>query len=80
VVQSLVCKTALKRYLGQKFQSLGQNQFENIFQSYIAKLWSENGDNISMMYTGTGALKSEFTKTGKRTLAGTNEILPRYLF
>jgi adenine-specific DNA methylase len=33
-------------------------------------MWADNGDELSRIYTGTGALKSGFTRTGKRTLAG----------
>ena len=33
-------------------------------------LWADHGDDISRQYAGTGALKSGFTRTGKRTLGG----------
>eukprot|EP01127_Copromyxa_protea_P004430 TRINITY_DN14291_c0_g1_i1.p1 TRINITY_DN14291_c0_g1~~TRINITY_DN14291_c0_g1_i1.p1 ORF type:complete len:801 (+),score=169.82 TRINITY_DN14291_c0_g1_i1:726-3128(+) len=33
-------------------------------------IWADNGDAISKSYTGTGAMKSEFTRTGKRTFLG----------
>jgi hypothetical protein len=29
-------------------------------------LWADSGDNISLMYAGTGALKADVTRTGKR--------------
>jgi hypothetical protein len=32
--------------------------------------WGDNADAISMLYSGTGALKTDFTRTGKRTLMG----------
>lgn len=32
--------------------------------------WADNGDTLSYIYTGTGALKSGFTRTGRRTFAG----------
>ena len=32
--------------------------------------WADAGDDVSRQYAGTGALKSGFTRTGKRTLAG----------
>lgn len=41
--------------------------------SYIGPfngIWTNNGDSISRAYSGTGALKSGFTKTGKRTIDG----------
>eukprot|EP01135_Chromosphaera_perkinsii_P007233 Nk52_evm41s745 gene=Nk52_evmTU41s745 len=33
-------------------------------------LWADNGDNLSKIYAGTGAMKSSFTRTGKRTIKG----------
>jgi len=33
-------------------------------------LWTKNADVMSFLYTGTGALKTDFTKTGKRTIKG----------
>lgn len=32
--------------------------------------WADNADVISRAYSGTGALKTDFTRTGKRTRAG----------
>lgn len=33
-------------------------------------MWANHGDDISNQYAGTGALKSGFTRTGKRTYGG----------
>jgi hypothetical protein len=33
-------------------------------------LWADHGDDVSRQYAGTGALKSGFTRTGKRTVWG----------
>lgn len=33
-------------------------------------LWTDNADAISVLYTGTPALKTDFTRTGKRTYQG----------
>ncbi|KAJ1033041.1 hypothetical protein NDA16_000320 [Ustilago loliicola] len=33
-------------------------------------LWAENGDALSKIYAGTGALNSSFTRSGKKTLGG----------
>lgn len=33
-------------------------------------MWADHGDDISRQYAGTGALKSGFTRTGKRTTWG----------
>ena len=38
---------------------------------YLFKnIWADNGDYCSIQYSGTGALKTDFTRTGKRTWAG----------
>eukprot|EP00775_Hariotina_reticulata_P001529 gene1529-1867_t len=39
-------------------------------ESQFKVLWADHGDDISRQYAGTGALKSGFTRTGKRTLGG----------
>lgn len=41
-------------------------EFERAFNN----LWADNADAMSFLYSGTGALKTDFTRTGKRTLAG----------
>lgn len=33
-------------------------------------IWADHGDAVSRQYAGTGALKSGFTRTGKRTFGG----------
>jgi adenine-specific DNA methylase len=38
--------------------------------SFHRELWAENGDALSRIYAGTGALNTSFTRTGKRTFAG----------
>lgn len=52
------------------------NPFEEFlpgFESTYKNLWSANGDYISKAYSGTNALKRDFTRTGKRTMAGAVE-------
>ena len=34
------------------------------------QVWADNADVISIQYSGTGALKTDFTRTGKRTKWG----------
>jgi hypothetical protein len=36
-------------------------------------MWTKNADKMSELYSGTGALKTDFTRTGKRTFAGSLE-------
>lgn len=72
VVQSMLARTTLNRQLidagvlprGETFTS--DPDFEILFR----KLWADNADVVSKSYSGTGALKTDFTRTGKRTRAG----------
>jgi hypothetical protein len=72
VVQSMLARFALNRQLvdlgvlprGETFTS--DEDFEVLFR----KLWADNADVVSKSYSGTGALKTDFTRTGKRTKAG----------
>ena len=41
-------------------------QFESVFKN----LWGDNADALSFLYSGTGALKTDFTRTGKRSTMG----------
>ncbi|QKX62753.1 uncharacterized protein TRUGW13939_09916 [Talaromyces rugulosus] len=41
-------------------------EFENLFRN----MWADNADVVSKAYSGTGALKTDFTRTGERTRAG----------
>jgi hypothetical protein len=40
-------------------------------------VWSEHADLISKAYSGTGALKTDFTRTGKRTHQGALDDLKK---
>ena len=33
-------------------------------------MWADHGDNLSLAYSGTGALKSDYVRTGKRSFMG----------
>jgi hypothetical protein len=73
VVQSMLARSALNRQLtdlgvlahGETFTS-ADPAFEILFR----KLWADNADVVSKSYSGTGALKTDFTRTGVRTKAG----------
>lgn len=39
-------------------------------EEVFREAWTENADKISILYTGTPALKTDFTRTGKRTMKG----------
>ncbi|ODQ64500.1 hypothetical protein NADFUDRAFT_47179 [Nadsonia fulvescens var. elongata DSM 6958] len=46
--------------------TIDQDQFELIFRN----VWADNANAVSNAYSGTGALKTDFTRLGKRTKWG----------
>ncbi|KYQ89139.1 putative phosphoinositide phosphatase [Tieghemostelium lacteum] len=69
VVQSIITRNSLTNQLDQlKLESsvFSDNHFNGIFKN----IWANHGDTISLQYSGTGALKNDFTRTGKRSLRG----------
>uniref|UniRef100_A0A915HQ64 Phosphatidylinositol-3-phosphatase SAC1 n=1 Tax=Romanomermis culicivorax TaxID=13658 RepID=A0A915HQ64_ROMCU len=40
------------------------------FTTAFNSVWADNGDFLSVQYAGTGALKADFTRTGRRTKLG----------
>lgn len=45
-----------------------EDQFD--FECLFKSVWADHADKISLQYSGTGALKTDFTRTGKRTYNG----------
>lgn len=41
-----------------------------LWEAFLQKVWADNGDTLSKLYTGTGALKSEVTRGGVRSALG----------
>lgn len=66
-VQDILSRSSLEQYL-----LLVRREWVNSHSlwSYHRELWAENGDALSRIYAGTGALNTSFTRSGKRTLAG----------
>lgn len=72
VAQAALAKDTLQRQL----RSLGvlsaketideHPEFMHIFRN----VWADHADTISKVYSGTGALKTDFTRTGRRTKQG----------
>lgn len=72
VVQSMIARHMLTQQL-KKFGILKQDediQQHGLLESAFKETWADNGDNMSNQYTGTPALKSDFTRTGKRSYKG----------
>ncbi|XP_011888722.1 PREDICTED: phosphatidylinositide phosphatase SAC1 isoform X3 [Cercocebus atys] len=51
-------------HVGQKLEE--QDEFEKIYKN----AWADNANACAKQYAGTGALKTDFTRTGKRTHLG----------
>ncbi|CAM9311903.1 unnamed protein product, partial [Ectocarpus fasciculatus] len=73
VVQSLFARRSLLMQLNKasllKSEDVLNTPFKK-FETVYKRAWINNADSMSLMYAGTGALKVDFTKTGKRTVAG----------
>ncbi|KAG0124192.1 putative phosphoinositide phosphatase (Sac1) [Tuber indicum] len=72
VVQSMLARWTLNSQLMDiGILDKGENtaDFEN-FEAMFRNAWADNADVVSRAYSGTGALKTDFTRTGNRTKAG----------
>lgn len=71
VVQTLLARKVMERF-SNTFSSSFKYHFDanTDLQSWFSTLWADNGDWLSKVYAGTGALKSSFTRSGKSTFRG----------
>jgi hypothetical protein len=73
VVQGLLARRALEAKLRRRGALAGGEALADAFPAVevaFRVMWADHGDEISRQYAGTGAMKSAFTRTGKRDLAG----------
>jgi hypothetical protein len=73
VTQSLFARRSLLSQLDKLSGTANSNVMDSPYKKFEKSykvIWANNADAISNMYAGTGALKVDFTKTGKRTLKG----------
>jgi phosphatidylinositol 4-phosphatase len=72
VVQSMLGRWALTRQLTDAdVLQPGQTSSDDPgFEHLYRNIWADNADVVSNSYSGTGALKTDFTRTGNRTRAG----------
>ncbi|KAI5963659.1 SAC1 [Candida pseudojiufengensis] len=74
VVQSMIGRWFLQNqllktgYLSSVDQSFAQ--IDPKFNLFFQNFWADNADAVSCAYSGTGALKTDFTRLGKRTYQG----------
>ena len=45
-------------------------RFPDKFEEIFRDAWTNNANVVSLLYSGTPALKTDFTRTGKRTKKG----------
>ncbi|KAG0170781.1 hypothetical protein DFQ28_001696 [Apophysomyces sp. BC1034] len=84
VVQSTLARWVLTQQL-REVEILGPNESVDSHEAFMLafrSVWADNADAVSCPYSGTGALKTDFTRTGKRTKAGAlqdlNNSITRY--
>ncbi|KAF3919288.1 Synaptojanin-1 [Orbilia brochopaga] len=65
LVQQIISQMAIEKFLRHR----GERGAIELF-SIHSVLWADNGDALSRIYAGTGALKSSFTRSGKSSLGG----------
>ena len=65
VVQTMLSQIALELFFLQQ----NGHPLSDYWMRH-STLWADNGDALSKIYAGTGALKSSFTRSGKMSLAG----------
>ncbi|SHO75848.1 Similar to S.cerevisiae protein SAC1 (Phosphatidylinositol phosphate (PtdInsP) phosphatase) [Malassezia sympodialis ATCC 42132] len=72
VVQSILARWVLNEQLRSVGVLPPADMTENYasFQHLFRNMWADHADVISKAYSGTGALKTDFTRTGKRTSEG----------
>lgn len=76
VVQSVFARQILLAWLsklGMINKGRGQSAFEKLpdsLEEIFRSQWTKNADAVSILYSGTPAMKTDFTATGKRTLKG----------
>ena len=66
-VQDILSWASLEQYLGVVRREWATSIS---LRTNHRELWAENGDALSRIYAGTGALNTSYTRSGKRTLAG----------
>jgi hypothetical protein len=85
VVQSMFAKHMAEKQLFNLglIDSPDSLKTNSKFDSTMKHLWADNADVMSILYSGTGALKTDFTRTGMRTRVGAlkdgKNSLVRYL-
>ncbi|KAG1141427.1 hypothetical protein G6F37_005868 [Rhizopus arrhizus] len=72
VVQSTIARYVLTQQLHELGILGSEQKLEDQEELMIAyrNIWADNANGVSCVYSGTGALKTDFTRTGQRTKVG----------
>lgn len=72
VVQCMLAKRSLKHILTKLNILLPGQSIDSTagLSSLYKNVWADNADLVSTQYSGSGAMKTDFTRTGKRTVQG----------
>ncbi|KAI9791793.1 MAG: inositol polyphosphate 5-phosphatase [Candelina submexicana] len=65
LIQTIISQMAIEIFLSHR----GERAAADFWMRH-SSLWADNGDSLSKIYAGTGALKTSFTRHGKMSLAG----------
>ncbi|KAI9814751.1 MAG: inositol polyphosphate 5-phosphatase [Pycnora praestabilis] len=65
LIQTIISQMTTEAFLAQR----GERASPDFWMRH-SSLWADNGDSLSKIYAGTGALKSSFTRHGKMSFAG----------
>ncbi|KAI4249477.1 MAG: hypothetical protein LQ352_005623 [Teloschistes flavicans] len=85
VIQTMLARWTLTRQLlDMGVLKPGESPDDDrAFRTLFQNVWADNADVVSRSYSGTGALKTDFTRTGQRTRAGMvqdlNNSITRYV-
>ncbi|KAJ1355921.1 hypothetical protein KIN20_013511 [Parelaphostrongylus tenuis] len=72
VVQAMIARESLTEQMHYLGILAGDQRVETLpeLETSFKHLWADNGDECSRQYAGTGALKADFTRLGRRTYVG----------
>lgn len=76
VVQSVIARQILLQWLaklGVMTKSRNTSAFQKLpdsLEQIFRIQWTNNADILSILYSGTPAMKTDFTATGRRTMKG----------
>ena len=69
IIQCLLAQIALQQQIRTAKAQYGDSMSPRVVRMH-RKLWANHGDRISLQYAGTGALRRDVVRVGKRTLTG----------